>query len=148
MFLHGTGTALQFTPLCRISSHLPDSKFRDSTCLFSWRKEKYYRRCRANALLYSFNPVSLDDVAAQSGINQACVRLLRQVNFLHDIPPAVIGFLPFNVQISYFESNVLGITFVVWQEQWKKWQQKGKKKVSKNLNHPCSVLNTSDKILC
>lgn len=70
-----------------------------------------------------------------------------KVNFLYDILPAVIGFLPFNVEISYFESNVLGVTFVMWQEQWKKWQQK-EKKVSKNLNHPCSVLNTSDKILC
>lgn len=79
--------------------------------------------------LYSFNPVSLDDVAAQSSQNRACVRLLRQVNLLHDIHPRSPVFLPFNVEISYFESNVLGITFVVWQEQWEKWQQKEKKSV-------------------
>lgn len=42
MFLHGTGATLQFTPLCHISSHLQNSKFRDSTFFFSWRKRNTF----------------------------------------------------------------------------------------------------------
>lgn len=72
MFLHGTGTALQFTPLCRISSHLPHSKFRDWT---------FHEGKRNSVTAVERTPSSSEGVAARRSKNRAWCLCSDKWNF-------------------------------------------------------------------